>query len=116
MPEVAARRSARGSTHWKWKVDLRTRPILTQSSLFACRAAVSVHAVAARVCDTGGFQQRAIYQAAHLLPVALNRQTDKGDLAVEKRRKKGKEEARQKKNRRICPAVREEAKESFATG
>lgn len=36
MPEVAARRSARGSTHWKWKVDLRTRPILTQSSLFAC--------------------------------------------------------------------------------
>lgn len=77
------------------------------------RTAVSVHAVAARVCDTGGFQQRAIYQAAHLLPVALNRQTDKGDLAVEKRRKRGKEEARQKKNRRICQAVREGAEESL---
>lgn len=36
VAEVAARRSARGSTHWKWKVDLRTRPILTQSRVFAC--------------------------------------------------------------------------------
>lgn len=53
MPEVAARRSARGSTHWKWKVDLRTRPILTQSSFLRVRGGVGARGCRACVRHRG---------------------------------------------------------------
>lgn len=75
---------AHEEVRWKWKVDLRTRPILTQSSfsLVYVAARSSVHA-AACVCvrDTGDSNNAPSIKRAHLLPVALNRQIDKGHLS-----------------------------------
>lgn len=86
--ERGGRRWPRDVAHeevrWKWKVDLRTRPILTQSSfsLVYVAARSSVHA-AACVCvrDTGDSNNAPSIKRAHLLPVALNRQIDKGHLS-----------------------------------
>ena len=97
--EVAARDVAHEEVHWKWKVDLRTRPILTQSSFLRVRgprAFVGARRRYARVRDTGDSNNAPSIKRAHLLPVALNRQIDKGNLSlslslsptvVEKRRK-----------------------------
>ena len=86
--ERGGRRWPRDVAHeevrWKWKVDLRTRPILTQSSfsLVYVAARSSVHAAACVcVCDTGDSNNAPSIKRAHLLPVALNRQIDKGHLS-----------------------------------
>lgn len=89
--------------HWKWKVDLRTRPILTQSWFLRVRAtAASVHAGRSRVCATPG-----IPTTRHLSsgpPAAggiesANRQ--RKSRGGKKKEEKGRKLAG-KKNRRIC--------------